>query len=149
MSQIIRESKITLPNVRQWCRDGWKKKKRCLTDFDNHWCAKLPHFSFSLIMVTLTCTNGTSYAWTDLGDSRISGCHFTRAVGLFFMGNFNRGSPLVQETAGCVEAAVSHTCLSLKVLTHPITIVVVAHAWLVCSWEENRKECHLKMSYYL
>lgn len=81
--------------------------------------------------------NMISCVWLYLSNSRVSSSHLTRAVGLLFMGNFNRGGPLVQITIWGVEATVSYTCLLFKVLTHPITIIVVAHAWYLCRIKEN------------
>lgn len=89
------------------------------------------------MMVTLTGIGRRRQVWPYLSHSGISSSNFTRTIGLFFMGNFNRGSPLVQETTGGIEATVSHTCLSLKILAYPITVIVVAHAWLLCIWKHN------------
>lgn len=52
------------------------------------------------------------------------------------MRDLHGGSPLVQEATGGVEATVPHACLPLKVLAHAVTVVVVAHARLLCGEAE-------------
>lgn len=48
------------------------------------------------------------------------------------MGDLHSCSPLVHEATWGVEATVPYACFPLKVLAHAVTIVVVAHARLLC-----------------
>ena len=79
----------------------------------------------------------TSCVWPYLSDGRVSSSHLAGAVRLLLMGNLDIGGPLVQEATGGVEATVSDASLSLKVLAHPIAIIVVALARLLCGWKEE------------
>lgn len=103
------------------------------------------HHKFHNIHIHTVCR--TDCAWPYLSDSRVSSSHLTRAVGLLLMGHFNTGGPLVKETIGGVEATVSHARLSLEVLTHPIAIIVVTHAWLLCRSTDNGKKLQFQINH--
>ena len=84
-------------------------------------------------------SDGQKWMWRKphLGDGGVSGSHVGGTVELVLMGDLHPSGPLVQEAAGRVESAVSHTRLLLKVFTHTVAVVEVTHAGLICAQREK------------
>lgn len=94
-------------------------------------------FSFNKIPIRLNRINalcGMNAGKPYLCNGWVPSDHLARAVGLMLMRDLHSGGPLVQEAIGGVKAAVSHSRFLLEIFTHAITIVVIAHAWLLCRW---------------
>lgn len=60
---------------------------------------------------------------------------------LVLMGDGSVGRPLIQEALGRVDATVLDASFLFKLLTHPVTVMEIAAAGLICGqWTENRED---------
>lgn len=79
------------------------------------------------------CTVAPHLGDGGVADGRLGGAVCVLVRGLHLSG------PLVQESAGCEETAVSNTHLPLKVLTHTVSLVEVTQAGLIWQREEGKR----------